>query len=440
MHKPGMFQTYTGTPKLEITWCPASETSRMFCKTITMNESDHYQTFNRGNKTVKTNKTTVKPKGSKNPITPLKGEESTSLDTTPTVSKNTGTHTKKNLRSSELPKTRLLQGYLRYRRPDGKMATGRVALDTQSNMSFSLPSVSLNREKRHWESDVVYGAGNKPINVGDPLSFTVFRNGHAVAIDTHEGPRGLLKDGVCALLSCHHIAMLGIDLNLAQASMEHKELKFLTAKTKAKRLTEEVRDRVSLMIDIKNKVSRKVNMTNLTELAQCMSIEATCLLTDSTIAQYLELHPDEFKSKPISKEDLVSGPITADEHALFVASCSKYNKVFATNSNTLPPVMKDIPPHLFKLKEGAVSIYCPRPNFSPSKAKLLDAWLDWALEDRGNGALVEPAPKTSWASRLILCPKYNPETPKDQPPDGIRVAWAGVQVNERLHKTVPTYP
>jgi len=110
------------------------------------------------------------------------------------------------------------------------MATGRVALDTQSNMSFSLPSVSLNREKRHWESDVVYGAGNKPINVGDPLSFTVFRNGHAVSIDTHEGPRGLLKDGVCALLSCHHIAMLGIDLNLAQASMEHKELKFLTTK------------------------------------------------------------------------------------------------------------------------------------------------------------------------------------------------------------------
>jgi hypothetical protein len=102
--------------------------------------------------------------------------------------------------------------------------------------------------------------------------------------------------------------------------------------------------------------------------------------------------------------------------------------------------MKDIPPHLFKLKEGATSTYCPRPNFSPSKAKLLDAWLDWALEDRGNGALVEPAPKTSWASRLILCPKYNPETPKDQPPDGIRVAWAGVQVNERLHKTVPTYP
>ena len=102
--------------------------------------------------------------------------------------------------------------------------------------------------------------------------------------------------------------------------------------------------------------------------------------------------------------------------------------------------MKDIPPHLLKLKEGATSTYCPRPNFSPSKAKLLDAWLDWAIEDRGNGALVEPAPKTSWASRLILCPKYNPETPKDQPPDGIRVAWAGVQVNERLHKTVPTYP
>ena len=315
---------------------------------------------------------------------------------------------KRKARSSELPNTRLLQGYLRYRRPDGKMATGRVALDTQSNMSFSLPSVSLDREKRRWEPDVVYGAGNKPINVGDPLSFTVFRNGRAVSIDTHEGPRGLLKDGVCALLSCHHIAMLGIDLNHAQASMDHKELTFLAAKTKAKRLTKEAMDRDSLIVDIRNRVSRKVNMTNLTELARCTSIKATCYLTDSTIAQYLEQHPDEFKSTPISIEDLVSGPIAADEHALFVAVCSKYNKVFATNSNTLPPVMKDIPPHLFKLKEGATSTYCPRPNFSPSKAKLLDAWLDWAIEDRGNGALVEPAPKTSWAFQANIMPQIQP--------------------------------
>ena len=101
------------------------------------------------------------------------------------------------LKASEVKDTRLLQGYIMYRTPDGTIARGRIALDTQSNMSFSLPSVSLNREKRHWESDVVYGAENKPINVGDPLSFTMFRNGHAVSIDTHEGPRGLLKDGVC---------------------------------------------------------------------------------------------------------------------------------------------------------------------------------------------------------------------------------------------------
>jgi hypothetical protein len=127
----------------------------MFCNTITMNKFDQNQTFNRGNITVETNKRTVKEKGSKNPITSLKDDEIMSQKVTPKVSKNTDTHTKRKLRSSELTKTRLLQGYLRYRRPDGKMATGRVALDTQSNMSFSLPSVSLDREKRHWESDVV---------------------------------------------------------------------------------------------------------------------------------------------------------------------------------------------------------------------------------------------------------------------------------------------
>ena len=86
----------------------------------------------------------------------------------------------------------------------------------------------------------------------------MFRNGHAVSKDTQKGPRALLKDGVCALLSCQHIAIICIDLNLAQASIEHKELTFLTTKTKAKRLTKEVMDGVSLMIDLKKSAGKSV--------------------------------------------------------------------------------------------------------------------------------------------------------------------------------------
>ena len=77
----------------------------------------------------------------------------------------------------------------------------------------------------------------------------------------------------------------------------------------------------------------------------------------------------------------------------------------------------------------------PRPNFSPSRAKLINDWLDWALE----AGLVEEATNTSYASRLILAPKYKGSTPKSAPPDGVRVAWAGVNVNEGITKTVPTY-
>ena len=90
------------------------------------------------------------------------------------------------------------------------------------------------------------------------------------------------------------------------------------------------------MIDIKNKTTRKVNMRTLTAVAQDMSTHAACLLTESAVRQYLDKNPDEFTGTPISIDDLVTGKITADEQALFMASCSKYNKVFATSTNTLP--------------------------------------------------------------------------------------------------------
>ena len=143
-----------------------------------------------------------------------------------------------------------------YRTPDGTTARGRVALDTQSNMSFSIACVSLAREKRPWETDVVYGVGGKPVSVGETLSFTVMRNGQAVTLDTHEGPPGLLSNGVCALLSCDHMAMLGIDLNTAQADMRHRDIQYLTPK--GTRHNKKMMDQVSLMIDIKNKTPRKV--------------------------------------------------------------------------------------------------------------------------------------------------------------------------------------
>ena len=52
---------------------------------------------------------------------------------------------------------------------------------------------------------------------------------------------------------------------------------------------------------------------------------------------------------------------------------------------------------------------------------------------------MERAGKASFASRLLLAAKRKGDTPKSAPPDGIRVTWAGVDVNEKIEKTTPTY-
>ena len=114
---------------------------------------------------------------------------------------------------------------------------------------------------------------------------------------------------------------------------------------------------------------------------------------------------------------------------------ASFEDVFATTTNTLPPAMAGITPHKFKVKEDYVHRMANRPTFSPARAELINDWLEWALKE----GLVEKATNTSYASRLILAPKYKGTTPKSAPPDGIRVAWAGVDINDGIKKTVPTY-
>lgn len=113
--------------------------------------------------------------------------------------------------------------------------------------------------------------------------------------------------------------------------------------------------------------------------------------------------------------------------------------MFASNTNTMPKPLNGVKPHKFKLKPDAPeTIKDPRPTFSPAKAKIIEDWLDWALSE--GVKLVEPANTTSYASRLILAAKRKAGTPKSEPPDGIRIAWAGTKVNSNLQKTIPTYP
>ena len=79
------------------------------------------------------------------------------------------------------------------------------------------------------------------------------------------------------------------------------------------------------------------------------------------------------------------------------------------------------------MKPNAKPIPVPKPRFGPAKAKLILDWLEWVL----SVGLVEKANTTSYASRLILAPKYKGDTPKTSPPDGIRIAAMGRRRRQR---------
>ena len=135
--------------------------------------------------------------------------------------------------------------------------------------------------------------------------------------------------------------------------------------------------------------------------------------------------------------------MSAEDKAVINRLVHMYAEVFAPMTNTLPKVLKKgneagdpIDPHVFKLKPDATPSRCGRPKFGPAQAKIINDWVDWALDT----GLIEKASTTSWSSRLVLAPKYKGTTPKTSLPDGIRVAWAGTGANDQIQKTVPTYP
>ena len=127
---------------------------------------------------------------------------------------------------SETPEYKLAQGYLIIRKPDGQLIRGRVALDSQSNASYSHPSISTNRLRHPYEVSNAIGVGGKPISLGDPLRLTIIKNGKSVNIDTTGGHEHLFKSGIVAILSAQHMKMLGISVDACLQEDEHKDIVF----------------------------------------------------------------------------------------------------------------------------------------------------------------------------------------------------------------------
>ena len=286
--------------------------------------------------------------------------------------------------SSETKGMRLLQAYVPYRDANGERKIGRVKLDTQSNGCYSLPGISLPRKWRPWEPRTVMGiSGVMPL--GDPLYFTVIKNGEPIKIDTNAPNPGTLADGCVALLGLDAIYNLGIDIAYAIQHDKHMPIRFLADQEH--------------LVDQRQKEAYAKYAEN--GGLQSM-LTKTCNLSERVVKQYLDTHPDDYKSKPINIESVdISPHLPSEIRGAFIALIKAYEDVFAAHTNVLPPELAGVEPHMFKMKEGYVHRMATRPTFSPARAKAINQWLTWALEV----GLVEEATNTSYASRLILAAK-----------------------------------
>ena len=330
------------------------------------------------------------------------------------------TNTEGELLPSERKGLRLLQAIISYRDANGVTKTGRVKLDTCSNGCYALPGISLPRPWRPWEPRSVQGIQGTLNALGNPTYFTLYKQGATVTIDTNDPLPGVLPDGCVALLGLDAIHDLGIDIAYAVKHQRHMPIKFISDQG---HLVENRRN---------NAIKQYVEQGYVKE-----SIVKTCNLSERVVKEYLRTHPNDYKSKTIDIRSVdIAIALSKRTQDKLRDLCKLYDMVFASNTNTLPPVLEGIKPHMFKMKEGAKPVYETRPAFPPAKAQAISEWLQWAIDAN----LVEKAsPTCSYASRLILAPKYKGSTPKSAPPDGMRVAWAGVRVNDTIVKAVPTY-
>ena len=335
--------------------------------------------------------------------------------------------------ASEKPYTRLLQAYMQIKTPSGEIIKGRVQLDTQSNVNYVLAEHALPRAIRPWESTHCIGISNQIIKLGIPNQLTVMKHGKPIAIDTVRAKPQMFRHGCVALLGTDAIHTLGIDLNYHVDNEEHVDIKYREDSLNNEvciRAEEQALERYPTFQQLERQLIKKT------------------YLSERICAEYLKKTPDEYKEKPIPLESIDICPDVPPEiRAMIIALLRRYESVFSKKTNELPRPLKHVEAHKFKLKPGATPTRVGRPKFGPSQAKIINDWLDWALNCTTviNGKvvktpLVEPAETTSWSSRLVLAPKYKSTTAKSSVPDGIRVTWAGTGANEMIQKTVPTYP
>ena len=224
-------------------------------------------------------------------------------------------------------------------------------------------------------------------------------------LDSREMPPGTFhREEPCrVLLSMRHVRALGINLNAHAKRLKHIDVQYLPWG----------------------------HRDNAATYAR------TCRVTEQVVATFLEQRGGTAKEpKRCSVEDVQVGSDLTSAQVQRIRDINReYSTVFALSPDDLPPLMKDVEPHQFRMRPEAKPRYCRRPKWGPCTTRYLTEWRNWALEQ----GLIEPAPTTAWASRVVIAAKYRGDTPKTAPPDGLRVCCALVSANEEMVKCVPTY-
>ena len=210
-----------------------------------------------------------------------------------------------------------------------------------------------------------------------------------------------LPDRPEILLCAEHCSILKIDLNSALQHLRHSNVRFLPEEKKTKIYRNKRRNQ-------------------------------TCFIAEKLMLKYLEKTGGTDKEpRQCSIEDVnIPEHFTPEQKQMIRTICHKYQDVFASNPDEIPPPMKNVKPHVFKMKEGIKPIYCKRPNWGQAQRKYLTLWTKKAMKQ----GLIEPAPKSAWASRPVLVAKYRGDSAKGSVPDGIRTCVDFTTVNEFIVK------
>ena len=321
-------------------------------------------------------------------------------------------------RHSETDELQLVKVYLDLEMPDGQVKQALAAIDTQSNVTFVNKAASAPRPWKNGESRVVHGFNGQAV-VTQPRWVTILKNGARHRLEAREEPNGDFPDGVEVLLSARACRKLKIDVNYAMANLKHQRVRYLEDRRKTRTERRELR--------------RKARKTWATVRKR------SCRLAERLMAEYLASvdNVEGAVRREISLDDVKMGEdLSPEDRRQCRAILEKYKDGFTASPDDVPPPLKDVEPVRWCLKEGAKPARCKKPNWGPAQKKFLTAWTKQAL-DQG---LVEPAKRSSWASRPVLVGKYRGDTPKGAVPDDIRVCIDYIAVNERIKKTVDYYP